>query len=170
MNTEYRMQMKNEEVAFCEVFAWKEIDEHGKVVRLIGNLINVNQRVEAEQRLNAKINQLEAVINNGFSYMLLLDKEGYILNLDEASRTLIKEEFSVDPKLNKVKLPDVIPHNLLGPFDTNFAQALKGEVVSDFVERTVKSGQTLSAQRIYKPILNEQSEIDSVLVILVDLT
>ncbi|MFT6184435.1 MAG: hypothetical protein ACJAU0_001496, partial [Flavobacteriales bacterium] len=50
------------------------------------------------------------------------------------------------------------------------AQALKGEVVSDFVERTVKSGQTLSAQRIYKPILNEQSEIDSVLVILVDLT
>lgn len=167
---EYRMQMKNEEVAFCEVFAWKEIDEHGKVIRLIGNLINVNQRVEAEQRLNAKINQLEAVINNGFSYMLLLDKEGYILNLDEASRTLIKEVFSVDPKLNKVKLPDVIPHNLLGPFDTNFAQALKGEVVSDFVERTVKSGQTLSAQRIYKPILNEQSEIDSVLVILVDLT
>jgi len=63
----YRMLKTNGDVAYHEVFAWKEADEKGNVIRLIGNLVNVNQRVEAEQRLNLKINQLEAVINNGFS-------------------------------------------------------------------------------------------------------
>jgi len=76
----------------------------------------------------------------------------------------------VDPNLKRVKFKDVVPQNLFGPFDTNFAQALKGEVVSGFFERTMKSGQTFYAQRIYKPILNKKSEIDSILVMLVDLT
>lgn len=166
----YRLRHLDQTVQHYEVHAWKEFDEHRKPIKMIGNLINVEERKLAQKALDEKLQQLEAVINNGFAYMLLLDTEGYILQLDKQALSLIRNEFNLDPTKERVLFENVLPKNLFKSFHHNFKKALQGEVVKGEFERAMSSGQTRFVHRVYKPIVNSSGHVESVLVILIDIT
>lgn len=166
----YRLTHRDQSVQHYEVHAWKEFDDRNTPVKMIGNLINVEARELAQQALKEKLNQLEAVINNGFTYMLLLDTEGYILQLDEEALGVIQEEFNLNPTKEKVLFENVLPKNLFKGFHANFEKALAGETVEGDFEKAMLSGQIRFIRRVYKPIENSQGEVESVLVVLLDIT
>ncbi|GAA0873184.1 hypothetical protein GCM10009117_23310 [Gangjinia marincola] len=165
----YRLEIESKGYRYHDVYGWIEKDEQGNSTRLIGNLIDVHERVVNEKAVATYQNRLEAMINNGFTFNILLDLNGNILTCDKASRQIIRESFNVDPLEEQPYFGDVMPRHFTQTFKENFSQALKGISTHKEIERVLDKGiQWLDL--IYKPILNEDEEVIGVIMNFLDIT
>ena len=166
----YRLKMKDGTYEHYEVYGWMKRDKDGKVVRMVGNLINVNEKVLAEQEKERVKKSLEAMVNNGYIYSLLLDKEGYIIMADKQSIAIIQHEYDVNITEKDVKYIDVMPDIFKKSFTEEFNKALKGETVRKEVERPLLEGAMQWLDVMYHPIKDENGDITQVLTNLLNIT
>ncbi|MEO9871640.1 PAS domain-containing sensor histidine kinase [Ekhidna sp.] len=166
----YRLQNRHEEYEYYEVHAWRKKDKEGIASRMVGNLINVNDRVLAEQEKTRTKNSLEAMVDNGFIYSLLLSKNGTILMADYRSIEIIEHEYGVNPRKEEVKYENVMPDVFKKPYREEFEKAMKGMTIRKEIERPVPDGSMQWLDVMYRPIKNEDEEITYVLTNLSDIT
>ena len=167
----YRLHHHNDkEYRHYEVYGFKTFDDEGKAFRLIGNLIDVDEKTRNEKLVKESKKHLQAMINNSFAYILLLDTQGRILMADNLSIRIIKKNYGVNPIDSKSLFIDVMPLNFKNTFAHEFNEALKGKHVKKEIERVTNEGYTQWLEAKYTPIYNEENTIISVLVSFHDIT
>ncbi|MBP2832934.1 PAS domain-containing protein [Aquimarina sp. U1-2] len=166
----YRVRNRKGEYHHYEVYGFRRKDEHGDTVRMIGNLINVHQRKLNEKTIAENKNRLQAMVNNGFAYTVLLNLQGEILMTDEKSLKIIKRDFNVNPLETKSRFIDVMPLNFKNTFAHEFNEALKGNIVKKEIERITKKGNLQYLESKYTPILGQDESVNSVLISFHDIT
>ncbi len=167
---QYRLRDKAGEYHYYEVHGFRRKNNSGETVRMIGNLIDVDQRIANEKTIIESKNRLQAIVNNGFAYTVLLDPKGQILMTDEKSLKIIKRDFNVDPTKNSCLFIDVMPLNFKNTFAHEFNEALKGHTVKKEIERITNNGNTQWLESKYIPIYSQEKKINSVLVSFHDIT
>lgn len=167
---QYRLKMKNGTYEHYEVYGWMKRDKDGRISRMVGNLINVNKKVLAEQEKERVKNCLEAMVNNGYIYSMLLDEEGVILMADQQTIQIIENEYNVNPTEKRIKYIDVMPDIFKDSFSTEFNKTLKGETIRKEVERPLLEGAMQWLDVMYHPIEDENGKITQVLTNLLDIT
>ncbi|UZO79553.1 PAS domain-containing sensor histidine kinase [Aquimarina sp. ERC-38] len=166
----FRLKQKDDRYRFYEVYGYRKKDENGKSVRMIGNLIDVHERRVNEQLVAENQSRLFAMINNGFTYTILLDTEGRILMADKDTNTIIKRDYGIDTTNDLTHFIDVMPVNFKNSFAHEFNEVLKGKVVKKEIERSTYKGSTQWLESKYTPIFNSEDQIGSVLVSFHDIT
>lgn len=166
----YRLKHKNGKYQYYEVHGWIKRNEKGEAVRMVGNLIDVDEKVKIQQERIRIINSLEAMVDNGFLYSILLDKEGCVLLTDERSHAIIKSDYGVDTKKERVEYVDAMPNIFKKTFQESFHKTLNGETVRKEVERPLMDGAMQWLDLMYRPIRNENDEITNVLINMMDVT
>lgn len=166
----YRLFHREEGYRYYEVYGFKTFNSGGKAIRLIGNLIDVNEKTENERLIKESKKHLHAMINNSFAYILLLNTNGQILMADDFTLKIIKKDYGIDPIESKSLFIDVMPLNFKNTFVHEFNEALKGNHVKKEIERKTTEGHTQWLESKYTPIYNEENNIISVLVSFHDIT
>ena len=166
----YRLRHKDDGYQHYEAYAWCKKNGSGKIVRMVGNLINVNDRVKLERDKERIKKCLEAMVDNGFIYSMLLDLQGVLLMADQQTLEIIKHDYNVDPTKGEVKYIDVMPDIFKPTFSQEFEKALNGEAVRKEVERPLLDGSMQWLDVMYRPIENESGEVIQVLTNLMDIT
>ncbi len=160
----YRLKNKKGKYRHYEVYGFRRKNEKGETTRMIGNLIDVHQKKMNEQTIIEGKSRLQAIVNNGFSYNVLLNTEGKILMADKKSLKLIKRDSNVDPTQTECHFIDVMPINFKNSFRHTFNEALKGNAVKKEIERINMQGDLQWLETKYTPIFNDDYKINSVLV------
>jgi len=166
----YRIKHINEGYQYYEVYAWCKKDARGKVVRMVGNLINVNDRVLIRQEKEHIKKCLEVMVDNGFIFSMLLDLEGYILMADQETIDIILHDYGVNPKNERVRYIDVMPDIFKQTFSSEFEKAKAGETVRKEVERPLLEGAMQYLDVMYHPIKDDSGNVIQVLTNLMDIT
>lgn len=166
----YRVKHVKEGYQHYEVYAWCKKDSSGRIVRMVGNLINVNDRILAEQEKEKVNNSLAAMVDNGFIYSMLLDTDGIILTADAETRAIIQHDYEVDPSKEPVKYVEVMPDIFKPTFQEEFEKAKAGQSVRKEVERPLLNGSMQWLDVMYHPIKNAEGQIVQVLTNLMDIT
>ena len=166
----YRVKHTKEGYQHYEVYGWCKKDERGKVVRMVGNLINVNDRVLLANEKDRIKKCLEAMVDNGFIYSMLLDMEGVILMADQQTLQIIRHDYDVDPIKKRIKYVDVMPDIFKPTFLSEFNKAITGQRVRKEVERPLLDGSMQWLDVMYQPITNSEGEVIQVLTNLMDIT
>ncbi len=166
----YRLRDKNGDYKHYEVHGFRIKNENGKTIRMIGNLINVHQKKLNEKIIEENKKRLQAMVNNGMDYIVLLNTKGEILMTDKDSIKTIKRDFNVDPTETTSLFIDVMPVNFKPSFADNFNEALKGNTVKKEIERITYDGTNQWLETKYIPILDDDSKVDSVLITFHDIT
>ncbi|MEM6644130.1 MAG: ATP-binding protein [Bacteroidota bacterium] len=166
----YRLRHLDEGYEYYEIFGWRKKDEKGKAVRVVGNLINIHDRVVLAQERDRIRNSLEVMVDNGFIHSMLLDTEGVILMADEETLGIIRHDYSVDPMTERVRYVDVMPDIFKRSFQAEFDKAMAGETVRKEVERPLLEGAMQWLDVMYHPIVNSEGEVFQILTNLMDIT
>ncbi len=166
----YRLSHANGEVNHYEVYAWKQFDQNGKAIRMIGNLINVEEKVKAKADERRLLLNLKAVVNNGFTFTYLLDHQGYIIHCDQRSAEIMEHEFGINPFKSRVLFDQVTPKNLKRGFHSSFPKALKGQTISKVVPRYLIDGTNAWMSVRYAPVPSNGEEEPRVLLTILDVT
>jgi len=166
----YRLRHLDEKYRYYEVYGYCKKDSDGKTIRMIGNLINVDKRIKNEQMLLKNQRRMQAIINNGFVYTFLLDKEGKILLTDKASASIIEKDFNVNPTKEIVRFIDVLPLNFKHTFADSFNEAFKGNTIRKELERLKQEGNSQWLEIKYTPIIDDQKNISTILITVHDIT
>lgn len=166
----YRVKHEKEGYQHYEVYGWCKKDAMGKIVRMVGNLINVNARVILEKEKERIKKCLEAMVDNGFIYSMLLDLEGVILMADHQTLQIIRHDYDVDPMKTRIKYVEVMPDIFKSTFLQEFEKAIEGERVRKEVERPLLDGSMQWLDVMYQPIKNPEGEVIQVLTNLMDIT
>ncbi|GAA4272106.1 PAS domain-containing protein [Aquimarina gracilis] len=160
----YRLSDKKGNYKHYEVHGFRRKNENGETIRMIGNLIDVHQKKINEKTISENKNRLQAIVNNGFAYTVLLDINGKILIADKKSLKIIKRDFNVDPTQTDCQFIDVMPINFKSSFTHNFNEALKGNTIKKETERITAEGKTQWLETKYTPIFDDEYKINSVLI------
>ncbi len=166
----YRVKHREDGYQYYEVHGWCKKDESGRVVRMVGNLINVHERVLLENEKERIKKCLEAMVDNGFIYSMLLDQDGVILMADQQTLAIIKHDYDSDPMENEIKYVDVMPDIFKESFTTEFRKAMQGQHIRKEVERPLLEGSMQWLDVMYQPIKNKDGEVIQVLTNLMDIT
>ena len=166
----YRLKNAKGEYRHYEVYAWRKKDAIGHTIRMVGNLIDVEEKFQHQQEMLRYQRRLQAVINNGYLYTILLDPKGYILFADDKSRSIMKKDYGVDPEEVRCRFADVIPHNFTKGFQINFGKAKKGEIITLEVSRPTNEGGRQWLEMVYKPVYSQENkEVTGILINMIDI-
>lgn len=166
----YRLMDKSGTYRHYEVHAWKSFDEGGNVTRMVGNLIDVHEKVtylEQIKHYNARYNTL---INNGLISTILLSQEGIIEFCDDETKSNIKQEYGFDVDQEEVSFISTLNDIEKSYFKKSFKNALKGEVVRRQISRTFRSGETRWYDIVYSPVEYSEYKITGVIINYQDIT
>ncbi len=166
----YRLKNLNGDYHHYEVHGYRKKNDQGNTIRMIGNLIDVHQRKLNQKTISENRNRLQAIVNNGFAYTVLLDLEGRILMTDRRSLKIIKRDFNVDPTKTPSLFVDVMPLNFINKFVHTFNEVLKGNTVKTEVERITHKGNSQWLEAKYTPVFDDEYKINAVLVSFHDIT
>ncbi len=166
----YRLKHLNGAYRHYEVHGFRRKDQDGNTTRMVGNLIDVQQRKLNERTIAESKNRLQAMVNNGFAYTVLLNTQGEILMTDEKSLKIIKRDFGVDPTKVTCRFIDVMPLNFKNTFAHEFNEALKGNIVKKEIERITHKGNLQWLESKYTPIYGQEQKVNSVLISFHDIT
>ncbi|MBC8757221.1 PAS domain S-box protein [Kordia sp. YSTF-M3] len=166
----YRLRHLDGEYLHYEVYGYCKKDANGHTTRMIGNLINVNERKKSEQTVLRNQRHLQAIINNGFVYTFLLDANGNILMTDEASAKIIVKDFNINPNKVSVRFMDILPLNFKNTYADSFNEALKGHISRKEVERVTSQGHSQWLEVKYTPITDDTGSVTAVLISSLDIT
>lgn len=160
----YRMKHKKGSYRYYEVHGFRRKNEKNETTRMIGNLIDVHQRKLNERTIIEGKSRLQAIVNNGFAYTVLLDTKGKILMTDKKSLKIIRNDFNVDPTKTDCLFVNVMPINFKSSFVHTFNEALKGNTLKKEIERITDKGHKQWLETKYTPIFDHDYKINSVLV------
>ncbi len=166
----YRLKNQAGEYRHYEVHGFRRKDNNGNTTRMIGNLIDVHQKKLNEKTIAESKNRLQAIVNNGFAYTVLLDIEGRILMTDKESLKIIKRDSKIDPTKTESFFIDVMPLNFKNSFAHSFNEALKGNSIKKEVERINHNGNSQWLESKYAPVFDNEYKINSILVSFHDIT
>ncbi|MFK7748501.1 MAG: ATP-binding protein [Kordia sp.] len=166
----YRLRHLDGDYRYYEVYGYCKKNADGGTTRLIGNLIDVNQRKLNEQMVLKNQRRMRAMINNGFVYTFLLDSDGKILLTDDASVAIIQNDFNVNPLETSVRFMDVLPLNFKHTFADSFNEALKGNITRKELERLMHQGNSQWLEIKYTPITDVNEKVNAVLITGLDIT
>ena len=166
----YRLKDNSGEYRYYEVHGFRRKNDNGETIRMIGNLIDVHQRKVHEKTIEENKKRLQAMVNNGMDYVVLLNTKGEILMADEDSVKIIKRDFNVNPKESTCQFIDVIPISFKTTFAHFFNEAIKGKIVKEEIERVTPKGVNQWLEIKYIPIFDDQLKTDSVLITFHDIT
>ncbi len=166
----YRLKHLQGGFRHYEVYGFRRKNKKGETIRMIGNLIDVHQKKINERTIAESKNRLQAMVNNGFAYTVLLNTKGEILMTDDKSVKIIERDFKVNPNKVQSRFIDVMPLNFKNSFAHEFNEALKGNIVKKEIERITHKGNTQWLESKYTPILGQENTVNSVLVSFHDIT
>jgi len=153
-----------------EIYGYRKKNEQGHTIRMIGNLIDVHQRILNEKTIKQNKNRLQAMVNNGYAYTVLLDIEGQILMSDNKTLKSIKRIHNIDHRTQKTKFLDVIPINFKNKFVAEFNEALKGNTIKKQIEHASYEGNLHWYETKLTPILGSEKKVNSILISFHDIT
>ncbi len=166
----YRLRNKEGIYKHYEIYGYRKKDKRGRTTRMIGNLINVNQRKINEKIIAENQNRLSAMVNNSFAYTVLLDIKGEILMADDTSLHIIKRDFGVDPMTTPTRFINVMPVNFKNHFADSFNETIQGKEIKKEIERVTNKGAAQWLEVKYIPIYNHKEEVTTILVSFHDIT
>ncbi len=166
----YRLKHLEGGYRHYEVYGYRKKNEENKTTRMIGNLIDIHQKKINEKTIAENKNKLEAIVNNGFVYTILVDTKGVILMADQNSLDIIKHDYDVNPIETECRFIDVMPVNFKNIFAHGFNRACQGELVRKEVERVTHKGAVQWLEVKYTPIVDTTKIISTVLLSFHDIT
>lgn len=165
----FRLRNRKGDYRYYEVHGWRQKDEGGHAVRVVGNLIDVHERVMAQQKRDEYSDQLKALLNNGLIQSVLLDKEGCVLMADHQTKDIGILEYGSDPIASKAYFGDILRADERRRFEQELPRVLKGERVRKEVQHIYSNGAIGWLEVTYNPIESAKGEIMGLVISFMDI-
>jgi two-component system cell cycle sensor histidine kinase PleC len=166
----YRLKNKQNIYRHFEVYGWRQKDAKGNPLRMVGNLIDADDKVKSRQKLLELNRQLAAMVNNGIVSMILLDMEGHAIMLDEPSRKEMHEEFGTDPLEEGALFIDLIPTSEHEQFSQEYEKAKNGMQSRRELLHIYEDGSEKWFDFYVSPVFDDHDEVQNVLLKYIDIT
>ncbi len=165
----FRMRHADGVYRHYEVYAWRKKDANGRTIRMVGNLINVDQKISAEKDRNNYLAQLEAVLNNGFVKTVLLDNMGRVLMADSETRRIGILEYGSDAVDANAYFGDFLPSDERKRFEADLPTVLAGNTVRKEVQHVYGDGSIGWLEVVYNPVKNSSGEVTGLVINFIDI-
>ncbi len=103
-------------------------DNEGNAIRAVGSIIDIDDRKRAEEQIKERDETLKAIINNGLMHSILVNKDGFILMVDEPVNVRAEELYK-SPMRPGMHLSKFVQPGDYGLFEERIAKALSGEAI-----------------------------------------
>lgn len=103
-------------------------DNEGNAIRAVGSIIDIDDRKRAEEQIKERDETLKAIINNGLMHSILVNKDGFILMVDEPVNVRAEELYK-SPMCPGMHLSKFVQPGDYGLFEERIAKALSGEAI-----------------------------------------
>ncbi len=166
----FRLRDTKDGYRHYEIFGWRKKDPQSKrTIRIIGNAVDVHERVLAEKKQKNYLAQMEALLNNGFVNSVLLDVKGRVLMADEDTRKLGVLEFGADAVEANAYFGDILPLDERKRFETELPKVLSGEKVRKEVQHVYADGSIGWLDVTYNPVRINNGEITGLVISFMDI-
>lgn len=166
----FRLRDTNGDYRYYEIFGWRKKDPISKkTIRIIGNAVDVHDRVLAEKKQKNYLAQLEALLNNGFVNSVLLDVNGRVLMADEETRKIGLLEYGADAVEANAYFGDILPLDERKRFEKELPKVLAGEKVRKEVQHVYADGSIGWLDVIYNPVRGNNAEVTGLVISFMDI-
>ncbi len=166
---QYRLRDVKGVYRHYEVHAWRKKNEEGKTTRMVGNLMDVDQRVKAQIDRSNYLAQLEAVLNNGFVKSVLLDSAGRVLMADAETRKIGILEYGSDAVEGNIYFGDILPADERKRFEAELPKVLAGQTVRKEVQHVYSDGSIGWLEVIYNPVKSADGKVSGLVISFMDI-
>ncbi|MGB5943633.1 MAG: PAS domain-containing sensor histidine kinase [Leeuwenhoekiella sp.] len=136
----YRLKNTDKGYRYYEIHGWKILDKFGKPVQLVGNFIDVHEKVKQQESRKLYQRQMESIINTGNVHSVYLDKDFRVIIADKATRRMILEEYGLDPVKTKVNYSQIIPEHQRVEFVADMAKVRSENIIKKEVRHVNFNG------------------------------
>lgn len=168
---QYRIRNRSGEYRHYEIYGWIKRNTSGQAIRMVGNLIDVEDKVVAERDRQKYMARLEAVIRNGFVNSYLLSREGNIIQADQSAIPVLQAEYPLPDVIEgEVHYSTILPEEFTAIFELEFSEALQGRSLRVEQHRQLQTGKDIWLDVMYKPVKESGTDIGSILINIMDIT
>jgi len=166
----YRIKNLDGNYKYYEVHGWKLRDESGKPFKMIGNLIDVHDKVVSQLKAKKQHAQIKTILENDSMSSVLLNKDFEIIMADKASYSFIKKEFGIDAEKNVTHFKDVVPTHEKSSFKKDLAALKEGKVIEKEISHAGSDGKLRWFNISYHPVKNSEDAIDGYVMSFLNIT
>ncbi len=166
----YRFKSPMGDYKHFEVHGFKVFDAKENPVKLVGNLIDVEDKYRLTQMQDKHRYHIKTLLDNTFVRSIMLDKNWTVIGLDGLTADLFSQRLGYNPILKKVNFKEILSGHDRLKFSIIEGVLVKGkeyrkEVFLDLFEqeRTYYDG-------LFRPILDYSNQIDGYVFYFFDLT
>ncbi|SCX95729.1 Signal transduction histidine kinase [Nonlabens sp. Hel1_33_55] len=166
----FRMRNTLDAYRHYEIHGFKVFNNHDEPVKLVGNLIDVEDKYRLSEMEDKHRYHLNTMLDNAFVRTILLDKDSRIIGLDGKTKKILIEHLGYNPISKKSFFTDIISDYDLLKFSIidrvlKKGQEYRNELYLDLFENSSTCYDTLC-----KPILDYSKEIDGYVFYFFDLS
>jgi PAS domain-containing protein/signal transduction histidine kinase len=165
----YRINISRGAPKHFEVHGFK-VFEDGRPIKLVGNLIDVEDKYRLNQLQDKHRYHLKTLLDNTFVRSILLDSDWKIIGLDGLTKELFSDRLGYNPILKKVNFKDILsPHDRLKFNIIERALDKKEEYRNQIYLDLFKSARTYY-DALFRPVLDYSKKVDGYVFYFFDLT
>jgi PAS domain-containing protein len=166
----YRMKSLNGKYKHFEVHGFKVFNSQNKPVKLVGNLIDVDDKYRLNQLQDKHKYYMKTLLDNTFVRSIMLDKELTMIGLDGMTADLFTKRLGFNPVLKKSNFKDILSSHDRLKFNIIERVLDKGQEYRNKVHLDIFEEDRTYYDALFKPILDYSNEIDGYVFYFFDLT
>jgi signal transduction histidine kinase/PAS domain-containing protein len=166
----YRMKSFTGEYKHFEVHGFKVFDSANKPVKLVGNLIDVEDKYRLNHMEDKHRYHMKTLLDNTFVRSIMLDKDWTIIGLDGVTTQLFAKRLGYNPILKKANFKDTLTSHDRLKFNIIERVMDKGKVYRNKVYLDLFESDRTYYDGLFKPILDYSNKIDGYVFYFFDLT
>ncbi len=153
-----------------EVYGFKVFNSKGQPIKLVGNLIDVEDKYRLNRLTDKHRYHVKTLLDNAFVRSIMLDKDWNLVGMDADTLSLFKERLGYNPVHKNENFKDLLSSHDLLKFQIiervmNDGRQYRNEVFLELFENN-----RTYYDALFKPILDYSNEIDGYVFYFFDLT
>ncbi len=153
-----------------EVYGFKVFDNKGTPKKLVGNLIDVEDKYRLNQMTDKHRYYIKTLLDNAFVRSIMLDKNWNLLGMDASTTSIFLDRLGYNPVLKGDNFKQLLsPHDKL-KFQIIERVMNEGREYRNEVYLEIFENNRVFYDALFKPILNYSNQVDGYVFYFFDLT
>lgn len=166
----YRLMSQNGNFKHFEVYGFKTFDADGKPVKLVGNLIDVEDKYRLTHMQDRHRYHLKTLLDNAFVRSIMIDSSWNLIGMDAKTLKLFKNKLGHNPVSRKDSFKDLLSSHDLLKFQIIDRVISTGREYRKEIFLEMFEDDRTYYDALFKPILNYSNQVDGYVFYFFDLT
>jgi|GEM_PF-6960599 len=166
----YRMKSFNGKYKHFEVHGFKVFNTQNVPIKLVGNLIDVDDKYRLNQMQDKHRYYMKTLLDNTFVRSIMLDKDWTIIGLDRVTADLFTKRLGYHPVLKKSNFKEILSSHDRLKFNIIKRVLDEGKEYRREVHLELFESDRTFYDALFKPILDYSNEVDGYVFYFFDLT